>query len=460
MTRRAPALLLLAASVAVTLVAAQVGGDLRSRQQGVDWPTFLGADRNGRSTETAILTRWPQNGPRLLWAVATGEGYSGPTVANGRLFLFDRQGDQARLRAFDRETGRELWRSQYPMEYEDYYDYSNGPRASPVIDGDTVYTFGVAGRLRSYSAADGKLLWDVDTTERFGVVKNFFGVGSTPVVEGDLLIVPVGGSPAGSPKIHSGEVEGNGSGIVAFDKRTGEVRYQVSDELASYASPVVTTIDGRRWGFAFMRGGLLGFEPATGRIDFHYPWRSKVLESVNASTPIVVGDTVFISETYGPGSSLIRVRPGGYDVVWKDPRRGKALETHWNTPVYHDGYLYASSGRNTGNAEMRCVEHATGKVMWSEPKLKRSTLLFADGHLLVLGEYGMLRLIEATPEAYRVVAEADLHAVTTRLPGANGTPRETPLLSFPSWNAPVLSHGILYLRGKETLLALELIPAD
>ena len=128
-----------------------------------------------------------------------------------------------------------------------------------MVDGDRVYTLGVEGRLRAHSAADGELLWQVDTTAEFGVVQNFFGVGSTPRVEGDLLIAQIGGSPPGSPKIHSGEVKGNGSGLVAFDKGTGEVRYSVTDTLASYASPTLATIGGRRWGFAFTRGGLLGF---------------------------------------------------------------------------------------------------------------------------------------------------------------------------------------------------------
>ena len=432
--------------------------DLSTRRDGSDWERFLGPGGNNKSTETGIATQWPSEGPRLVWGIVVGEGYSGPTVSRGRLFHFDRYDDEARLSCRNSETGELLWQAGYPMEYEDYYDYSNGPRASPLVDGDRVYTFGVEGRLRAHRIADGKLLWDVDTTTDFGVVKNFFGVGSTPIVEGDLLIVPIGGSPPGSPKIHSGEVAGNGSGIVAFDKLTGEVRYRVSDELASYASPVITTIGDRRWAFAFMRGGLLAFEPTTGEIDFHYPWKAKVLESVNAASPVVADDTVFITETYGPGSSLLRVEPGSYEVVWKDGRRDQAIASHWNTPLLHDGYLYASSGRNTGDTELRAVEHATGKVAWSEPKLTRSTLLYADGHLVVLGEYGVLRLVRATSEAYELVAEVDLGKINRRLPAADGEPRTTALLAFPSWNAPVLSQGLLYLRGKDTLIALELIP--
>src|SRR5262249_26317309 len=149
-------------------------------------------------------------------------------------------------------------------------------------------------------------------------------------------------------------VRGNGSGVVAFDKRTGEVKYQFSDELASYSGPKLATIDNRRWCFLLARGGLLGFQPQTGKLDFHFPWRAQTLESVNAANPVVVGDRVLISETYGPGSALLKVRPGGYDTVWSDldRRRDKSLQAHWNTPVHHEGYVYASSGRHTENAEL------------------------------------------------------------------------------------------------------------
>src|SRR5262249_18508370 len=156
-------------------------------------------------------------------------------------------------------------------------------------------TFGAEGMLHCLKAADGKLIWKIDTAERFGVIQNFFGVGSTPVVEGELLIVQIGGSPEESKAAPPGrldQVVGHGSGIVAIHKLTGKVRYQITNELASYASPVLSTIDGRRWCFVFARGGLVAFDPASGKVDFEFPWRAPILESVNASNPVVVGDEV------------------------------------------------------------------------------------------------------------------------------------------------------------------------
>jgi len=428
---------------------------------GEDWPRFLGPTGDGKSTER-ILLKWPKDGLSVHWFRPVGEGYSAPSIAEGRVFVFDREGDEARLAAWDVATGAEQWRVGYPSAYEDLYQYSGGPRTSPVIDGDRVYTHGVGGRLRAHAVQDGKLLWDVDTVERFGVVQNFFGVGATPVVEGDLLIVQIGGSPENSPKISSGEVEGNGTGIIAFDKRTGEVRYKITDQLASYSTASMATIGARRWGFVFTRGGLVGFEPLKGTVDFFFPWRAKILESVNAMTPVVVNDTVFISESYSPGSALLKVRSGGYEVQWKDPRRDQSLSLHWSTPIHHQGILFASSGQSSGEAELRAVEHATGKVLWREPGLGRSTLLYADGHLLVLTENGRLLLVKATSERYQLVAEMDLGSGTA---GRNEDAKEDgaaavdrPRLRFPAWNAPVLSHGRLYLRGRDQIICLDLAP--
>ena len=444
----------------VTATGAELPPDLGTRKQGVDWPVFLGPTGDSKSSEKGILTKWDSEHPRLVWQAKLGTSYGAPTVSRGRLFQFDRFDDQARLYCLNAETGEELWRYEYPTEYEDMYGYNNGPRCSPVIDGDRVYAYGVDGMLVCVRAMDGKPVWKVNVNEKFGVVQNFFGVGSTPVIEGDLLIVMVGGSPLDSQLAsrNLALVEANGTAIVAFDKFTGEVKYKLGDDLASYASLKLATIGNRRWCFAFCRGGLLGFEPASGKFDFSYPWRARVLESVNASMPVVDGDEVFISETYGPGSSLLKVAPGTHDVVWKDNDRSreKAMQTHWNTPVLVDGYLYGSSGRHLENAELRCIEWKTGKVMWSEPGMTRSSLLLIDGHFVCLGEDGQLRLIKVNPEKYEPVAEGDFARITD----GNGKllPGTRRLLSEPCWAAPIVSHGLMYVRGDERLLCLELIP--
>jgi len=416
---------------------------------GSDWPRFLGPTGDSVSSEKGILAPWPEKGLRIVWHTPVGSGYGMPTISQGRLFLFDRHGDQARVTCMKAETGASLWKFEYPTQFKDPYGYSNGPRCCPVVDGDRVYTFGAEGILHCLQILDGKLLWKVDTAAAFNVVQNFFGVGSTPVVEGDLLIAQVGGSPKGRDSQDPLALKGNGSGVVAFDKYTGKVRYRITDELASYSSPVLATINRRRWCFVLARGGLIGFEPATGKVDFHFPWRAPIVESVNASNPVVVGDRVFLSETYGPGSALLKVRPGGYDLVWSDAdKRRKSMQCHWMTPIHHDGYLYGSSGRHTQSAELRCIELATGKVMWSEPRLTRCSLLMVDGHFVCLGEQGPLLLFKVNPKRFEPVSLSEVHE-----PGAKDS-----LLEYPCWAAPILARGLLYLRGNERLVCLELIP--
>ncbi len=421
--------------------------DLWTRKGGEDWPRFLGPRGDGTSAEKGLISPWPKDGPRIVWQQPLGVGYAMPSVSRGRIFVFDRIRNRARLRAWKAETGEPLWTFEYPTAYKDQYGYNGGPRCCPVIEGDRVYIFGPEGMLHCVRASDGKAVWKVDTPADFGVVQNFFGVGSTPVIEGDLLLVQVGGSPAGSERASFDELKGNGSGLVAFDKYTGKVKYKATDELASYASPVVATLGKKRLCLLFARAGLVGLEPATGKVDFTFPWRAASLESVNASNPVVVGDRILISECYGPGAALLEYKGGGVKEVWtdKDKGRKKSLMTHWMTPIHVDGYVYGSSGRHENEAELRCVELATGKVMWSQPGMKRSSLLLADGHFVCHGEDGDLYLLKVNPKKYDEVSRVTLKDV------------DGPLLKEPCWAAPILTRGLLFVRGDNRVVCLEAI---
>ena len=281
--------------------------------------------------------------------------------------------------------------------------------------------------------------------------------GSTRLLP--LLIVMVGGSPAADQSLPPGQldrVSGNGSGIVAFDKQTGQERYRLSNDLASYSSLRLVECNGRPWCFAFLRSGLTAFDPRTGKLDFEFPWRAPNLESVNASVPVVVDDQVLITETYGPGSALLRFQPGGFIKVWADKQasREKSMQAHWNTPIFRDGFLYGSSGRHTQNAELRCIEWASGKVQWSEPDLSRSSLLYVDEHFVCLGEYGTLHLIKTNPREFDEVGR--FRPDQGLIDGDESSDR--PLLAYPAWAAPILAHGLLYVRGNDRVACFELIP--
>lgn len=435
-----------AAPGSATVVDAAAAGaeSLWTRKEGSDWPRFLGPQGTGISPERGIRTEWPKEGLPVVWRKRVDTGYGMPSIRDGRLYQFDRRRDRARLTCLQAETGRELWNFEYATSYEDRYGYNNGPRCAPLLDDGRVFLYGPEGMLHALEAKTGKPLWNVDTQARYGVVQNFFGVGSCPVVFEDKLLVQVGGSPPRSDELSFDEIRGNGSGVVAFDKATGVEKYRVSSELASYATPIVVEHLGRPWCFVFARGGLLAFDPRTGKEDFRFPWRARILESVNAANPVFGDGKVLVSECYGPGSVLVKVGPTGPETVWQDDerKRDKTLKSHWCTPILLGDLLFGCSGRHSQEAELRCIDFATGRVLWAEPGWGRCSLTAVDGHLLCWSETGELRLLEAGKERCKVLAQMDF-----------------PRVGQDNWAAPILAHGLLYLRAGDELVCLELIPA-
>ncbi len=348
-----------------------------------------------------------------------GEGFAGPVVAGGRLILFHRSGDEEVVEAFDPRDGSRLWRSAAPTDYRDDFGFDEGPRATPTVAGGKVFTFGARGRLRCHDLATGEELWSVDTHARFDAGKGYFGAASSPLVEGDLVMVQVGGRKGG---------------IVAFDAGTGEVAWTATDDEAGYASPVAMDLGGRRLAIFFNRAGLLGIAPATGEIRFEFPWRARIRASVNAASPLVVGDRVFLSSSYGVGAVLLELGQGRPQPVWKAQ---DVLTSHYTTSVHRAGTLYGLHGRQEARPELRAVDLASGKVAWTEKRFGAGSLILAGDRLLVLREDGELVLAEATPEAYREISRAAILEGTARA-------------------HPALAGAILYARDGRELVAVDL----
>ena len=444
---------------------------------GEDWGTFLGPTGNGRSSLKGMTVPWPAGGPRIVWHSKLGEGYCGPAVAQGRCVICDRVGQEIRIRCLAAETGQELWLERYPTDYVDTFGYDGGPRSAAVIVEDAVITFGPEGRLECRSLADGASRWQVDTSTAYHVVRNFFGVSAAPLVVDiggkRLVVVQVGGSPAGaappSPE-RLDLVKGLDSGLVAFELATGRECWRSSDQLASYSTPVRATLDGRDSILAWMRDRFLVVDPATGGVRADFRWRADELFSVVAASPVVAGNEVLLSETYGPGSVLLAVTAAGLKPVRRDAvgsRPNRSLKSHWATPVLHNGHLYGSSGRNAGDALLVCADWKTGGILWSESGLGRSSLTGVEDHLIVLGEFGDLVLVKATPDAYTEVSRTRLVAAATDTQNATRQTTESPggtqesgveLLVAPCWAAPVIAHGYLYVRGQGRLICLDLLP--
>jgi outer membrane protein assembly factor BamB len=424
-----------------------------------DWPRFLGPRGDNTSTETGLLDTFPAQGPPLIWTKDIGTGYSAPSVHGGKLVLHHRLRNEEIVEAFQLPKGTPLWNYRSTSSFIDPYGYNNGPRCTPLLTSNRCYTFGAEGKLLCLDLASGKLVWQRDTQKDWSIPEAFFGVGSTPILVGNLLIVMVGGQPnsgvaaldPGTGKTvweSVGELNWQGQPMVGWpgDRRVDWKRF-VTDKQASYSSPVAATVNGEQQIFCLMRQGLVSLNPSNGAVNFSYWFRSTANDSVNAINPVVIDNTVFISGAYYRiGSALLKVLPDNKRVepVW----RGTNLEIHWSTPVYHDGYLYAFTGRNEPDARFRCVEYKTGRIAWDrdeqwrhgiEPTTYgRGSAIMAEGKLIVLGETGLLGLFRVNPQRPEELARL-----------------QVPQLKYPCWPAPILAEKRVYLRSENKLLCFD-----
>ena len=360
-----------------------------------DWPQFLGPERNGVYTGPDLAEKWPPTGPQVVWKKDVGQGFSAPVVAQGRLILFHRVGDKEVVEALDAATGKPIWSFDYPTSYRDDFGKGDGPRSTPAISGKQVYTLGAEGWLYCVNLETGKKVWGRNINDDYKVPGNFFGVGTSPLVEGDLVLVNVGGK---------------GAGIVAFNKDDGKEVWKATGDGASYSSPVAVTIGGVRLGVFFTRQGVVLLEPATGKVRYQKRWRAQNNASVNAATPLAVGDLLFFSASYETGALLLQVGNKGVEEVWSGD---EILSNHYSTSVQQGGYLYGFEGRQEAGAVFRCVELKTGKVMWTTQRYGCGSMVLAEGHAFVLTEDGELVLVELSPKEYREKARA---AVFTERP--------------------------------------------
>ncbi len=424
-----------------------------------DWPAMLGPTHNAISAESPLAKNWPVGGPPLVWEMEAGTGYAAPAVASNRLIYFHRIGDEQTVDCLHPETGQPHWRFSYQSQYKDRFGFNNGPRSSPVIDEGRVFVIGPEGKLHCLELATGRVVWQRHPVKEYNITNTYFGVGSTPLVDGDLLIVAVGAP---------------GPGVVAYDKRNGKVRWKAEDDwAASYASPIPGVIHGSKRIFVFAggdsrppTGGLLSVNPLNGRIDFRFSWRAEPYASVNAASPVVIGNRVFISSAYKKGGVLLEIQP---DSSAKPAWTTLQLGAHWCTPVHRDGYLYGFDGDSQNDTALVCLDLKDGHLVWRKQLewrdeverngekttmslgLMRGSLLWADGHFLALGEMGHLLWLDLSPDGCKVMARTWLFPA-----------RE-------SFTLPVLSRGLLYVtqnkegfldQSQERLLCYDLRPVS
>ena len=394
-----------------------------------DWPQYLGPQRNGIYVGPPLASKWPAGGPKKVWEKRIGQGFAGPVVAGDRLILFHRVGREEVVDAFAARNGEPQWHFAYPTSYRDDFGFDEGPRAVPVVAGGRVYTFGAEGQLHAIDLATGRRVWNVDAARRFNVRKGFFGAAGSPLVEDGRVIANIGGTDGDK-----------GAGIVAFNADTGAVLWTATNHEASYSSPVGATIGGKRTAVFLTRRGLVGVDPATGAVLFERMWRSRSASSVNAATPLVVGDQIFVSAAYETGATVVRVQGSELTPLWASD---EVLSNHYATSVYDKGTLYGFHGRQEYGPSLRAVEFSSGKVLWNVDRFKAGTITLAGDKLVILRESGELLLASPPPQAFTRLAESKILPATIRA-------------------TPALADGFLYVRNTDnpepTLICLDLRP--
>lgn len=386
-----------------------------------DWPRFLGPRHDLHSRETKLLKSWPTAGPNRVWEVERGGGHAPVVVAGDYLVMIHELDGREVVECLQPETGKRHWKHEYPVELGSSYGIADAPRSGPVIHGDLVFTVGVRGDLHCFELKSGDVVWSKNLEDAYGPAPLFFGRGSCPLVYGDQLIVNVGGQMC----------------VASFQLRTGELCWKTEHEWhASYASPVPGKLHGEDRVFVFAggmvrppAGGLLSIDPETGSLDSAFPWRAGMYASVNAASPVVVGNSVFITEGYSEGGALVDFAPDGSSALrWKADRFG----SQFTTPIAHEGYLYGVTG--TGGTEMVCYEIESGREMWrdgidlQDARLGRASLLRVDGAFLCIGDQGTLLWLDLEPEGVKIMAEAQLFQAPE------------------TWGVPTISRGLLFVN--------------
>jgi len=376
-----------------------------------DWPQWRGVRRDGRTAETGLLRQWPAAGPGLLWRVdGLGEGYSSFSIANGKLFTQSQKKGRQWVMALDASTGKPIWETPAGEHFPQ--DRGHGPRGTPTVDGDTLYSLSADGTLVSLVAATGKKNWESNILRDFKGSQIKWGLSESPLVDGNRLIV----TPGGKDKA-----------VVALDKGTGKPLWGGGDDQAGYSSAIAFDFGGQRHIVAFTSSGAIGLNAANGSVMWNYTKVSN--RTANIATPIYHDGHVFLSSDYGTGCALLKLTAAGERIKATEVYFNREMRNHYGSSVRLDKHLYGfSSGILTS------MDLMTGEVAWKDRSVGKGQVILAEGLLYLQGETGTVALAEATPTAYKEISRFEF---------GRG--------DYPLWTLPVIAGGRLYLRDQGKL---------
>jgi outer membrane protein assembly factor BamB len=321
------------------------------------------------------------------------------------------RGDREYVIAFDAKTGRELWATAHGGAFSN--DRGDGPRATPTVDGDRVYSLGGGGDLSCLDAATGKLVWGFNVLQKFGGGNIVWGISESPLVLGDRVLVNAGGP---------------GASIVALKKQDGSLIWKTQSDKAGYSSALPVTVGGKTQVVFFTSQRAVAVDPADGKVLWEYARPSNNV--ANVATPVARGNRVWISSDYGTGGGLVEIKADGKaaEVYFT-----KEMRNHHSSSVLVGEHLYGFS-----SAILTAMRFDTGEVAWKDRSVGKGSLVYADGMLYALSENGVVGLVEATPEAYRERGRFRIQQD-----------------SLPTWAHPVVAQGHLFIRDQDTIYAYD-----
>ena len=379
---------------------------------GTQWPRFRGVDGDGIAADTGINKDWGSREPRTLWQETLGDrGFAGPSVAAGKVFIIDHSSDRDIVRALSLDGGKEVWRFEYQDTASENYGFA---RSTPTYDDGKLYTLSRLGKLHCLDAESGQQVWVRDLVAEFGGQRPQWDYAASPLVDGKALIVCPGGE----------------TGVAALDKTSGATLWTGGiGGPPGYATPVPATLAGKRQYVIFAGTVLYAVATDSGQTLWQTPWKTEY--DVNAATPIIMEDFVFVTSGYNVGCGLFRIQARGASAAWKTPE----IQSHFNTPVYVDGFLYGIG--DPGN--LVCVNPQDGSATWKQQGFEKGGVCCVDGVILAVdGKGGDVVMAAAEPQAYRELG------------------RINPL-GGQSWTAPIVADGKLILRNTKAVAAIDLL---
>lgn len=397
-----------------------------------DFPQFLGPQRTASIEEIKLSRDWATTPPQRLWRQPIGAGWGGFSVVNGYAVTLEQRGNEEVVAAYNAASGQRLWSYAVPARYSNdrWPESGVGPRSSPTIADGRVYTLGATGRFLCLDGATGKLLWEKDLLKEFNVTPDMeksdvpYGRSNSPLVVDDLVIIPAGGP------------RGRRVSLVAYDRKTGERRWEAGDVQVSHSSPSLVTFGGVRQIVSVNENTVTGHDVATGAVLWEQSWPGKTTGSVNASQAVAAGpNRFFVSKSYGGGGALYELSPRDHGQftsreIWKSNR---VMRTRFTNVTIRDRYVYGLS-----DGILECIDVETGERVWKGGRFGHGQILRAGDMLLVVSEDGEVVLIEASPETSG--------EVLGRFQAIEGM----------TWNSPALSNGILLVRNAQEAAAYRL----